>query len=103
MPKQLPTPPPVSRYSYRRVVEEIEAQLDKRDIGEQKVVANAAGLDESAFSHRLTGAKSKFNLEQLGAIADFWRAPAGWPFIPWGEADEREKAWQREQAKRRKK
>ncbi len=82
MPKQLPSPTPESRYSYRRVVDEIENQIDRRGIGAQKAVAAAIGLDESAFSHRLTGAKSKFNIEQLGAIADHWDAPAGWPFIP---------------------
>jgi hypothetical protein len=86
MPKQLPTPTPESRYSYRRAADEVAAEIDERtDLegpGFQKQVAGAIGLDESAFSHRLTGVKSKFTIEQLGAIADFLQAPPGWPFVP---------------------
>jgi hypothetical protein len=99
MPKPLPSQPPTSRFSYRRVVEEIEAQIDGRGIGAQKAVAGYVNLDESAFSHRLTGVKSKFTVEQLGAIADFWRAPTGWPFIPWDEAEQREAAWKKHRKK----
>lgn len=89
MSKKLANPFPKSRYSYRRVVDEIEAQLENRGVGEQKAAAAAAGMDESAFSHRLTGIKSRFNVEQLGAIADHWNAPPGWPFVPWDEAEKR--------------
>lgn len=99
MPRSLPSPPPPSRYAYRRIVEEIEAQIDIRGVGAQKAVAAYVNLDESAFSHRLTGVKSKFTVEQLGAIADFWKAPAGWPFIPWVEADTRDDAWKKHRKK----
>ena len=86
MPKTLPKPTPPSRYSYRRVAAAINRELDKRERGEQKLVAAAAGLDESGFSHRLTGAKSRFTVEQLGCIADHWKMPPGWPLVT--DADE---------------
>ena len=90
MPKSLPVPPPPSRYSYRAAVEEIGRCIDeeaKKPNGlTQKQIAGAANLDESAFSHRRTGAKSKLTLEHIGAIADFLNAPPGWPFVPGGDA-----------------
>lgn len=99
MSKQLPKPTPPSRYSYRRVAEEIEALIDLGDVGEQKAAASAAGLDESAFSHRLTGIKSKFTVEQFGCIADHFKAPPGWPFVPMTAAEKR--AWQERWRRRR--
>jgi hypothetical protein len=62
----LPRPTPPSRYSYRQVADEISAELDRRhESGLQKAVAAAAGLDESAFSHRLAGKKSWFTIERV--------------------------------------
>jgi hypothetical protein len=46
-------------------------------------------MDDSAFSHRLVGERSRFTLEQLGAIADALDAPPGWPFVPWELATRR--------------
>lgn len=80
MSKPLPRPTPKSRYSYARVTKEIARELDAKDFGEQKIVAGKAGLDESAFSHRMTGVRSRFTVEQLGCIADHWGKPPGWPF-----------------------
>lgn len=81
MPKQLPTPTPAGRYTYRRVVVAISEQIDARGFGAQKAAAAAVGLDESGFSHRLAGVKSRFTIEQLGALADHWEMPEGWPFV----------------------
>ena len=81
MPKRLPRPTPKSRYNYVRIARAISRELDARPVGEQKLVAEAAGLDESAFSHRMVGARSRFTIEQLGCIADHWKMPPGWPFV----------------------
>ncbi len=101
MPKPLPEPLPVSRYVYDRIVQEIEAKIDASELGTQKLIAAAAHLDESAFSHRMTGGKSRFKVEHLGAIADYFKAPTGWPFLPWKDADERDRAWKRRRRRAR--
>lgn len=83
MPKTLPIPTPRSRYSREAAVAEVVAELADRAGDEpQKAVAQAIGLDEAQFSHRLADRKSHFSIEQLGAMADYWRMPPGWPFVP---------------------
>lgn len=83
MPRELAKPPPKSRYSYREATLEIERQLVKRDRGAQKEVAGYCNLTEQQFSHRMRGVNAFFKIEHFGAIADFWKAPPGWPFVPW--------------------
>lgn len=90
MSKSLAKRPPPSRYSYEAVTEEIERALSSdaaRSKGiTQKDVAFHCNLTEAQFSHRMRGVYSQFEVEHFGAIADFLKAPAGWPFVQWNEA-----------------
>jgi hypothetical protein len=81
MSRELAKPPPPSRYSYARAVLEVERVLDTLPAGTQKQVAGYCNLTEQQFSHRMRGVQAKFTLEHLGAIADFFKMPAGWPFV----------------------
>lgn len=85
MPRELATPPPPSRYSYRAATKEIEREISAGERGTQKDVANYCNLTEQQFSHRMRGVNAKFTVEHFGAIADFFKAPPGWPFVPRGE------------------
>lgn len=76
-----------SRYSQRLVTAEIrQALARKNERGTHKKLADALGLETSQqLSHRLAGDYA-FSVEELGAVADFFDAPLGWPFIPWSIA-----------------
>lgn len=76
-----------SRYSTDRVCDEIEAALSARDL-DDKEVAVAVGISQPQFSHKLRTRKgSSWRIEELGLIADFLKAPPGWPFVPWDVGD----------------
>jgi transcriptional regulator with XRE-family HTH domain len=82
MPRELAKPPPKSRYSYKAATTEIEKEISAGERGTQKDVASYLNLTEQQFSHRMRGVNAKFTVEHFGAIADFFKAPAGWPFVP---------------------
>lgn len=108
MPKRPAEPLPRSRYTYEAVRAEIrtrvpELKKGKRDPGTwgiQKLVADRCNLPAPAFNKRLRGLSEKLEVEHLGAIADFFNAPPGWPLIPWAQAEDMERAW-KEQGSRR--
>lgn len=81
MSKPLAAPLPESRYSYRAAVLEVEKEIAEAERGVQKQLANELGLTEPQFSHRMRGKNAKFQVEHFGAIADFFKAPQGWPFV----------------------
>jgi hypothetical protein len=86
MPKPLARPPPRSRYSYERVVDEIAHRIAMLPRGTTARLARELGLETHQFSHRLRGVKAKFSPEQIGAISDFivpGGAPVAWPWYPW--------------------
>lgn len=47
-----------------------------------KTLASVVGVSPGQFSRKIhmTG-ESKFTVEEFGALADFFQAPPGWPFI----------------------
>lgn len=85
MPPRRAKSPPESRYSYDRITEEIQSAIERtkreRPGFTQKDVASYCNLTEQQFSHRMSGIRVWFKVEDLGAIADFLRAPPGWPFV----------------------
>lgn len=87
MPRTAKSRPPPGRYTLDRATLEIEEQLRRRGRGAQKEVALAIGLDEQAFSHKMRGGKTRFTVEEIGRIADYWNAPRGWPWVSWGEGE----------------
>ena len=78
----------VGRYSQAAVAAEIKGALHRRDErGTHKRLSIALGLATSQqLTHRLKGLYD-FSLAELGAAADFFAAPIGWPFIPWAIAE----------------
>ncbi len=91
MAKSLEALPERSRYSYEQICLEIESRLSKR--GMQARAAEACLLATPQFNKRLHRTSTeRFEIEHLGAIADFLRAPPGWPLIPWHVAERMEAA-----------
>jgi hypothetical protein len=82
MSRKLAEPPPESRYSYQRATAEVEREISDRGVGAQKQVAGYLNLTEQQFSHRMRGAYAKFSVQHFGAIADHFKMPQGWPFVP---------------------
>lgn len=78
----------VGRYSQELVRAEIRAAIKRRDErGTHAQLASALGLDSSQqLSHRLAG-RYDFSVEEIGAAADFFQSPIGWPFVPWAIAE----------------
>jgi hypothetical protein len=85
MPRR-PKPPP-GRYTLRKVSLEIEDQLRIRGRGSQKEAANALGISEQSFSAKQRGVETNWKIEEIGQLADYWKAPPGWPWITWSEAE----------------
>lgn len=46
-----------------------------------KDVAKAIGMSVDVFSRKMNRNRSEFTLDELGAIADFFNAPPGWPIL----------------------
>jgi hypothetical protein len=78
---------PEPRYTLERVATEIEEQIRRRGRGSQKDAAIGIGLSEQAFSHKQTGTHSNWSVEELGRLATYWKAPVGWPWVPWDEGE----------------
>jgi hypothetical protein len=92
MPKPLPDGLPRGRYDYVAVCDEIRRVLKREGRGSYKTAAAACKLKATAFSQRLRGKESRFELEHLGALADRFDAPPGWPLVPWEVGEEMEHA-----------
>lgn len=86
MPERLPLPPGPYRYVYKDVTREIGRYIAKSPRGTKKDLAAATGMDHTAFAHRMAG-RYRFSFEQIGAIAEAAKAPPGWPWLPWVEAE----------------
>lgn len=76
------------RYAYAAVTKEIARVMEAMPRGTKKRLAAAAGLDQSAFRHRMQEYRNeRFSYEEIGAIAAELNAPPGWPFIDWKLAE----------------
>jgi hypothetical protein len=101
MSKTSQLPLPRSRYNYESVRAEIRTRVpevkkgprDPETWGVQKLVAARCNLTPASFNKRLRGLSEQLKVEHLGAIADFFNAPPGWPLIPWVQAEDMERAW----------
>jgi hypothetical protein len=73
---------PVGRYSTREATTEVRKAMDRSlpPILDKEMAAHL-GLDAGTFSYKIRMTKSSFTIEELGVIADFFRAPPGWPFV----------------------
>jgi hypothetical protein len=89
----LPTDESYGRYTYEAVILELQILLKKKGHGSKKLAAATADLLPTQFSKRLRGSPERFTIEQLGRIADWAKAPPGWPFIPWEHAEDMRRAW----------
>jgi hypothetical protein len=88
-----PPAPRVGRYSVGRAAGEVERHIQSaKKRGTHVRAAEALGISSQQLSHRIDGTY-KFTIEELGILADHFRAPPGWPFIPWEEAEQRDEAW----------
>jgi hypothetical protein len=78
-----------ARYRAKSAASEIDRFLSERrdEKGKPlylaKELADAGGMSESTFSHKMAGRRSKFTVNELGLIADHVKAPPAWPFYPW--------------------
>ncbi len=79
MPKR-PTPAQPSRYSTVDVCQRIESMREKLGLM-QKDVAAAIGALESQYSKKIRNHLSSFTVDEIGAVAELFQAPPGWPFI----------------------
>lgn len=72
----------VGRYSVREATAEVRKAMD-RSVPPllDKEVAAELDLDAGTFSYKIRMTKSSFSVEEFGVIADFFRAPPGWPFV----------------------
>lgn len=86
-------PRPLGRYSLKKVILELEEQFRRRGRGSKTALALDLGYRPSEITKRQDDDEAHWNLEDLGRVAEAWKAPAGWPFIAWDEADERDQLW----------
>lgn len=71
-----------SRYSIREATLRVEKAMGRsRPQIQNKELAAAIGMSDDVFSRKLRRSRSEFSLDELGAIADFFSAPAGWPVL----------------------
>jgi hypothetical protein len=74
--------PIASRYSIKEATLRIEKAMGRsRPRVQNKELAGALGMDEGVFSRKMRQSRSTFSLDELGAIADFFEAPPGWPVL----------------------
>jgi hypothetical protein len=78
------------RYSAEAAAVEVRRAMSTRpgpdgQLVSQKMLAGFLGISEGQLSRkiRMSDGKSEFNINELGMLADFFRAPLGWPFLPW--------------------
>lgn len=74
------------RYSTKAVSLEIAAAIKRRGRGTHKDLAAHMGWTSQQLSHRLAVDTTRWRIEQIGAIAEFFKAPPGWPFVAWDVA-----------------
>jgi hypothetical protein len=74
---------PVSRYSLQECcIRIVKAMGRSRPKVLRKRLAAELEMDEGTFSHKIRNTpKSSFTIEEIGLVADWFNAPAGWPFI----------------------
>jgi hypothetical protein len=95
-------PRPLGRYSRTKVILEIEEQFRRRGRGSKKALAAGLGFKPPEITKRQNDDEAHWNFEELGRVAEEWQAPAGWPFIPWDEAYQRDEAWRKHLARKQK-
>jgi hypothetical protein len=72
----------VSRYSIKEATLRIEKAMGRsRPPIQNKELAAAIGMAADVFSRKMRITRSTFTLDELGAIADFFEAPEGWPIL----------------------
>lgn len=72
----------VSRYSIKEATLRVEKAMGRsRPKIQNKELAAAVGMAEDVFSRKMRRSRSTFTLDELGAIADFFDAPVGWPVL----------------------
>lgn len=72
----------VSRYSIKEATLRVEKAMGRsRPQVQNKELAGALGMAEDVFSRKMRLSRSTFTLDELGAIADFFDAPDGWPVL----------------------
>jgi hypothetical protein len=72
----------VSRYSIKEATLRVEKAMGRsRPPIQNKELASALGMGEDVFSRKMRMKRSTFTLDELGAIADFFEAPDGWPVL----------------------
>lgn len=84
--KTLPDPLPVNRYDRIKIGQEVINTIAAfKSRGLHTRIAEYMGMSSQQLTHRLQG-ESELKIEEAGCIADFLKAPAGWPFRSWTEA-----------------
>lgn len=73
---------PAGRYSVAEATAEVRKALERsRPPILDKEMAAVIGVDAGTFSYKIRMTKSSFTVEEFGVIADYFSAPAGWPFV----------------------
>ena len=76
----------VPRVTYADVTANISEWLATQPRGTKKALAAALGIDKTGLSHRMSG-RYQFDVEQLLLVAQFAKAPPGWPMVAWTLAE----------------
>ena len=72
----------VSRYSIKEATLRVERAMGRsRPPISNKELWTALGMTEDVFSRKIRMSRSEFTLDELGAIADYFEAPQGWPIV----------------------
>ena len=85
MPKKPPREIPSSRHSYAAVAAEI-TRYTKAVRGRHKEIAGILHLTSQQLTHRIRGVQTELTIDEIGVIADWARAPLGWPLLSWDVA-----------------
>ena len=72
--------------TYADVTANISEWLATQPRGTKKALAAALGIDKTGLSHRMSG-RYQFDVEQLLLVAQFAKAPPGWPMVAWSLAE----------------
>lgn len=86
------------RYSYADIVRRILAQVEKCDRPLKEVLEDIK-VTKDQWSRKARvgptgegGIKTSFTLAEISRIADYFRAPSGWPWVDWDLASANERA-----------
>lgn len=74
-------PPAKSRYPDQLVADRIEAKRKELEVT-VAAAADVAGFSEWSWYKKADGT-TPFKVEEIGRIAEAFKAPSGWPFIEW--------------------